>query len=181
MGQDIVDAFLAARFCEPEKWPDFTTFLSKMVQINTSSLGTPLAGVGASTLTIAAGAALRRSPRRPMCKPVPTDYHATQRGGNQSFRHHKQVWCAMCKRYKTQTMCARCKVGVCRSGAKAPKDLSTRTCWEDHIQYGLPVGRGAFRVGEWALDHAELVAGHTARPAKQRRASTGMLSITGNV
>ena len=78
-------------------------------------------------------------------------------------------------------MCSRFNVPICRSGSKSSRDLSVRTCWEDHMTHGLPIGRGAFRVGSWAEDYDELQAGAQARPAKRRRASTGQMRGAGVV
>ena len=84
----------------------------------------------------------------------------------------------MCRRYKTQWRCKRCKVPLCRSGAKSKSDLSQRTlltCWEDHV-HGLPA-RGDFRVGPWAADYDDIMASQRAAPAAKRRRSSGLLAL----
>ena len=94
-------------------------------------------------------------------------------------RHHAQSWCAMCKVYKTQTMCKTCDVEVCRSGAFARgKDLGPRTCWEDHIKHGLPTGHGKSFLNTWSKDFEDFVfQGRMPKGTKRRRSGGQAKSI----
>ena len=179
--QDIVDGYFAMKYVTAAPL-EFSTYLSEMVHIDPGSLNQSPVTVGNSLLLANADAAVRRSPRSNRCELIGSKYLPATRDGAQTARDHKQGWCEMCKQYKAvQTMCKFHNVYLCRPGIKAKRDLYGRTCYDDHIKFGLPVGRGKYKIGRWSAKFDDLQASQKAWPAAKRRASGGMVVGIGAV
>ena len=175
--QHVVDAYLAMKYVggRQEAPLEFSAFLNGMVHIEPGSLNQSPITMGNAMLLANGAAGVRRSPRTDRCELVESKYMPAIRNGPQTARDHRQAWCGMCRMYKVQHMCKVHQVYLCRPGIMGKRDRSARTCYEDHIKYGLPAGRGKYKIGPWCIEYDDLLSHQRAWPAAKRRASGGML------
>ena len=71
---------------------------------------------------------------------------------------------------------------VCRSGAfMRGKDLAARTCWEDHLNHGVPCGHGKSFANTWSKDYEDLMFQEKGSKGTKRRRSGGQAKSIGAV
>ena len=186
LGIALQTAYVAKVYCLPSTGPiaDFLSSLAKCPEpalaiIRSPSeagefFGSPTRDASSALLTMQQDVG-RRSPRRVsvvgihVCILSPLVFPKKTKGKKQAGGYHRQKWCACCKRYKTQYLCRHCKQYICREGAfNRGVDLGERTCWQDHITYGVPQGHGKCRIGAWCADYEAVLAKASAKAARKR-------------